>query len=76
MCHEHASWAMSAGKCPSPPSRSPRVRPNSLHPGAGIQEGLRLLREGGTPARLLVIDDGWQQIGGWAGGRAGGWVGG
>ncbi|GAB4822550.1 hypothetical protein N2152v2_009596 [Parachlorella kessleri] len=28
----------------------------------GIQEGLRNLQEGGTPARLLVIDDGWQQI--------------
>lgn len=30
----------------------------------GLQEGLRALAQGGTPARLLIIDDGWQQMGG------------
>ncbi|PRW56188.1 raffinose synthase [Chlorella sorokiniana] len=28
----------------------------------GLQEGLRALAQGGTPARLLIIDDGWQQM--------------
>ncbi|XP_068665410.1 probable galactinol--sucrose galactosyltransferase 2 [Aristolochia californica] len=28
----------------------------------GIDEGLRSLSEGGTPARFLIIDDGWQHI--------------
>jgi Raffinose synthase or seed imbibition protein Sip1 len=28
---------------------------------AGIQKGLKSLVEGGTPARWLIIDDGWQQ---------------
>ena len=42
----------------------------------GLQEGLRLLAEGGTPARLLIIDDGWQSMGacwgtGWAVAEAG-----
>lgn len=26
----------------------------------GINEGLTALREGGTPPRFLIIDDGWQ----------------
>lgn len=29
----------------------------------GLQAGLRRLAKGGTPARLLIIDDGWQQMG-------------
>ncbi|XP_012086141.2 probable galactinol--sucrose galactosyltransferase 2 isoform X2 [Jatropha curcas] len=28
----------------------------------GVEEGLKSLSEGGTPARFLIIDDGWQQI--------------
>ncbi|KAG9446461.1 hypothetical protein H6P81_012589 [Aristolochia fimbriata] len=28
----------------------------------GIDEGLQRLSEGGTPARFLIIDDGWQHI--------------
>lgn len=28
---------------------------------AGIAEGLRALGAGGTPPRLLIVDDGWQQ---------------
>lgn len=28
---------------------------------AGIAEGLGMLGAGGTPPRLLIIDDGWQQ---------------
>ncbi|KAK3021835.1 hypothetical protein RJ639_046224 [Escallonia herrerae] len=30
----------------------------------GVDEGLKSLSEGGTPPRFLIIDDGWQQIGG------------
>ncbi|KAK2996412.1 hypothetical protein RJ639_010621 [Escallonia herrerae] len=30
----------------------------------GVEEGLKSLSEGGTPPRFLIIDDGWQQIGG------------
>lgn len=49
------------------------------HPSAGVnprglQEGLRALAQGGTPARLLIIDDGWQHMGGFAAGRWGGAV--
>jgi hypothetical protein len=36
----------------------------SVNPRA-LQDGLRHLADGGTPAQLLVIDDGWQQMGGW-----------
>ncbi|KAL5972350.1 hypothetical protein ACLOJK_041603 [Asimina triloba] len=28
----------------------------------GIKDGLRSLSEGGTPARFLIIDDGWQDV--------------
>lgn len=28
----------------------------------GIEEGLKSLSEGGTPARFLIIDDGWQDV--------------
>ncbi|KAH0448066.1 hypothetical protein IEQ34_021866 [Dendrobium chrysotoxum] len=28
----------------------------------GIREGLRSLSEGGTPAKFLIIDDGWQDV--------------
>ncbi|KAI4385175.1 hypothetical protein MLD38_003230 [Melastoma candidum] len=28
----------------------------------GVEEGLRSLRDGGTPPKFLIIDDGWQQI--------------
>ncbi|KAI3939365.1 hypothetical protein MKW98_022233 [Papaver atlanticum] len=28
----------------------------------GIKEGLKSLSEGGTPARFLIVDDGWQDI--------------
>ncbi len=27
---------------------------------AGLHEGLKTLSDGGTPAKLLIIDDGWQ----------------
>ncbi|CAK9165091.1 unnamed protein product [Ilex paraguariensis] len=30
----------------------------------GVEEGLKSLSKGGAPPRLLIIDDGWQQIGG------------
>ncbi|KAM7500189.1 hypothetical protein LguiA_024603 [Lonicera macranthoides] len=30
----------------------------------GVHEGLKSLSQGGTPPRFLIIDDGWQQIGG------------
>uniref|UniRef100_J3LTZ8 galactinol--sucrose galactosyltransferase n=1 Tax=Oryza brachyantha TaxID=4533 RepID=J3LTZ8_ORYBR len=30
----------------------------------GVKQGLQSLAEGGTPPRFLIIDDGWQQIGG------------
>ncbi|CAL5351957.1 probable galactinol--sucrose galactosyltransferase 2 [Camellia sinensis] len=30
----------------------------------GVEEGLKSLADGGTPSRFLIIDDGWQQIGG------------
>ncbi|KAL4419946.1 hypothetical protein ABPG75_007044 [Micractinium tetrahymenae] len=33
----------------------------SMVSAAGIAEGLRTLGAGGTPPRLLIIDDGWQQ---------------
>jgi hypothetical protein len=45
----------------------------------GLQEGLHRLARGGTPARLLIIDDGWQSMGGWVGWVAwwvSGWLGG
>ncbi|KAK9134033.1 hypothetical protein Scep_013561 [Stephania cephalantha] len=29
----------------------------------GIKDGLKSLSEGGTPARFLIIDDGWQDVG-------------
>ena len=28
--------------------------------GAGLHEGLKTLSDGGTPPKLLIIDDGWQ----------------
>lgn len=28
----------------------------------GVREGLRSLEEGGTPARFIIIDDGWQSV--------------
>lgn len=29
----------------------------------GVDEGLKILSEGDTPPRFVIIDDGWQQIG-------------
>ena len=33
----------------------------SMVSAAGIAQGLKSLAAGGTPPRLLIIDDGWQQ---------------
>ena len=29
---------------------------------AGIVDGLESLEAGGTPARMLILDDGWQSV--------------
>lgn len=55
------------GACPPrPPRRCAGVNPR------GLQQGLHRLAEGGTPARLLIIDDGWQHMGGRGGGQRSG----
>ena len=33
----------------------------SLYCAAGIQQGLKSLKDGGVPPSFLIIDDGWQQ---------------
>lgn len=40
----------------------PRIRPPPQVSAAGIEEGLQSLAACGTPARTLIIDDGWQTI--------------
>lgn len=42
--------------------RPPRLHTAGVNP-RGLEDGLRHLAAGGTPARLLVIDDGWQHMG-------------
>ena len=55
----HAPWQLDRN--PPTPDCSCCCSFYSMVSAAGIAQGLKSLAAGGTPPRLLIIDDGWQQ---------------
>ena len=56
-CATHSRYATQ----PRSPCHPPPLPPYQVEPD-GVLRGLRSLRAAGTPARTLILDDGWQTV--------------